>query len=35
LPNPSLITKPAKTAEMISISSKGICGEADLPLGLF
>jgi hypothetical protein len=27
LPNPSLITEPAKTADMISISSKGICGE--------
>jgi hypothetical protein len=29
LPNPSLITKPAKTADMISISSKGLCGEDD------
>jgi hypothetical protein len=29
LPNPSLITEPAKTADMISISSRGICGEDD------
>jgi hypothetical protein len=29
LPNPSLITKPAKTEDMIFISSKGICGEND------
>jgi hypothetical protein len=29
LPNPSLITEPAKTAEMICISSKGFCGEDD------
>jgi len=29
LPNPSLITDPAKTADMISISSRGICGEED------
>jgi hypothetical protein len=27
LPNTSLITYPAKTADMISISSKGLCGE--------
>jgi hypothetical protein len=27
LPNPSLITEPAKMADMISISSKGICEE--------
>jgi hypothetical protein len=27
LPKPSLIIEPAKTADMISISSKGLCGE--------
>jgi hypothetical protein len=27
LPNPSFITEPAKTADMICISFKGICGE--------
>jgi hypothetical protein len=29
LPNPSLITEQAITAEMISISSQGLCGEDD------
>ena len=29
LPNPSLITEPAITADMICISSRGICGEDD------
>jgi hypothetical protein len=29
LPDSSLITEPAKTADIISISSKGICGEED------
>jgi hypothetical protein len=29
LPNPSLITEAAKTAYMISISSRGNCGEDD------
>jgi hypothetical protein len=29
LPNPSLITKPVKTADLISVSSRGICGEDD------
>jgi hypothetical protein len=29
LPNSALITDPEKTAYMISISSKGICGEED------
>ena len=29
LPNPSLITGPAKAADMISIYYKGICGEDD------
>jgi hypothetical protein len=29
LPNPSLITGPAKTADMISISSMGLCGGDD------
>jgi hypothetical protein len=27
LPNPFLITEPAKTAEMIFICSQGLCGE--------
>jgi hypothetical protein len=27
LPNPSLITEPVKTADMICISSRGACGE--------
>ncbi len=27
LPNPSLITEPAKSEDMISISSQGLCGE--------
>jgi hypothetical protein len=27
LPNPSLITEPTKTAYMVSISSRGLCGE--------
>jgi hypothetical protein len=30
LPNSSLFAGPEKTADMISISSKGICGEDDL-----
>jgi hypothetical protein len=29
LPNPFIITEPSKTADMTSISSKGICGEED------
>jgi hypothetical protein len=29
LPNPSLIPGPAKTADMIFKSSRGICGEDD------
>ena len=29
LPKPSLITEPAKTADMIRISCPGICGEED------
>jgi hypothetical protein len=29
LPNPSLITEPAEIADMISISSQGLCGEDD------
>ena len=29
LPNPLLITKSAKRAEMIFISSQGFCGEDD------
>ena len=29
LPNPSLITESPKSADMISISSMGICGEDD------
>jgi hypothetical protein len=29
LPNPSLITEPAKIADMISISSRGNRGEED------
>jgi hypothetical protein len=33
LPNPSLITEPAKTADLISISSQGICGEDDSGTG--
>jgi hypothetical protein len=27
LPNPALINKPAKAADMICISCKGLCGE--------
>jgi hypothetical protein len=29
LPDPSLITEPVKVAEMICISSQGLCGEDD------
>jgi hypothetical protein len=29
LPNPPLINEPAKRVDMISIPSKGICGEDD------
>jgi len=29
LPNLTLITEPAKTADMISIASRGLCGEDD------
>jgi hypothetical protein len=29
LPDPSLITKPPKIADMIFISSYGLCGEDD------
>jgi hypothetical protein len=29
LPNPSLIIEPTKTADMICISSKTLCGEED------
>lgn len=29
LPNPSIITKRGKTADMISISCAGTCGEED------
>jgi hypothetical protein len=33
LPNPSLITEPEKIAYMISISSRGFCGEDDFRSG--
>jgi hypothetical protein len=29
LPNPSLITEPAKTADMMSIFFQGLCGKDD------
>jgi hypothetical protein len=29
LPDPSLITEPAKVADMFCISSKGVCGGHD------
>jgi len=29
LPDPFLITKPAKALDMVCISSRGICGEDD------
>jgi hypothetical protein len=34
LPKPSLFAEPAKTAYMISISSKGICGEDDFQVSV-
>jgi hypothetical protein len=30
LPNPSIITEPAKIADIITLSSRRICGEDDL-----
>jgi hypothetical protein len=33
LPNPSLIITQPKVADMISISSEGLCGEEDFRFG--